>query len=373
MPIRIDTGVPAGNAIVHAFDGRSLTFAPDLRDTTQPWFYWQFRARGCAGHSLHVTCLAANCLTERGAALSVDGGRSWAWIEDYDPASAAFTLTAGEHDHLRLCLAMPYTRRDLDRWLAANAQHPDLRVHGLCRTAQHRALPWLELGRHDGGECAQVVLSARHHCCEMMASWVLEGLMDAVLADAATGRALRAGLRLLVVPLVDGDGVEAGDQGKSRHPHDHNRDYYEQARYPETRALMELVTATCDTRFRLALDLHCPWIRGGNNHHIYIVGSRDPGNAERQAAFARVLEAGRVGPLPYRAAETLAFGKDWNTTPALAPGMTCAGWMLTRAPERVTSATIEIPYAVAGGVTVDPRTARAFGADLAAAMAEFLL
>ena len=37
-----------------------------------------------------------------------------------------------------------------------------------------------------------------------------------------------------VIPFVDIDGVENGDQGKQA-PHDHNRDYINSPIYPETK------------------------------------------------------------------------------------------------------------------------------------------
>jgi hypothetical protein len=53
------------------------------------------------------------------------------------------------------------------------------------------------------------------------------------------GRWLRDRVEFLIVPFVDKDGVEEGDQGKNRHPHDHNRDYATPCLYPEVQALRE--------------------------------------------------------------------------------------------------------------------------------------
>jgi hypothetical protein len=58
-----------------------------------------------------------------------------------------------------------------------------------------------------------------------MASYSLEGLMEGILAGDDVGRWLAGHVEFLVVPFVDKDGVEEGDQGKNRRPHDHNRDY----------------------------------------------------------------------------------------------------------------------------------------------------
>ena len=70
-----------------------------------------------------------------------------------------------------------------------------------------------------------LVLTARHHACESMASHVLEGILSGVLADDDCGRRWREGWQVVAAPFMDKDGVEDGDQGKNRRPHDHNRDY----------------------------------------------------------------------------------------------------------------------------------------------------
>ncbi len=82
----------------------------------------------------------------------------------------------------------------------------------------------------------------------MMASWSLEGLMDEVLADTTDGRWLREHVEFLVVPFMDKDGVEDGDQGKNRRPHDHNRDYLGESIYPEVAAWRAFVPGWSEGR-----------------------------------------------------------------------------------------------------------------------------
>jgi len=373
MALIVDTHISAGNAIVESVDGDLIRFRPDCRDTiAEPWFYWHLRVRGCAGRQLRFELTVPWSTTIRGAAVSADDGWTWRWIPTYDPAQWAFTYDCGDADVLQFSLGMPYTQRNFERWLARHAGKADLTVHELCRTRQGRPVPLLQIGRHDGRETHQVLIAARHHCCEMMASYALEGLLDAVLADDETGRCLRETCRFLVVPMVDLDGVEAGDQGKRRHPHDHNGDYIDQPIYPETVAIRKLTQERCDHRLRFALDMHCPWVRGDNNEHIYIVGSEDPANAARQLRLAATLESVCTGPLPYRAAGTLSYGKDWNIRK---PGTTATPfgrWMIANAPGTPTVATFELPYASADGAIVDAASARAFGNDLARAIAASL-
>ncbi len=164
--------------------------------------------------------------------------------------------------------------------------------------------------------------------------------------------------------------MEDGDQGKSRIPHDHNRDYGGEdpshSIYPEARALRELAPAWSRGRADFFLDLHCPWIRGQYNEDIYFVHSSATEFTEEVERFSRILEETHTGPLPYRRANNLPVGKAWNT--GVGSGLqTSAGWARTLPGIRFASS-IEIPYANAGGAEVNAESARLFGRDLARAI-----
>jgi hypothetical protein len=216
-----------------------------------------------------------------------------------------------------------------------------------------------------------VLLTARHHACESMADYEMEGMLDAILEDSAAGRLWRENVEVLAVPFMDKDGVEDGDQGKNRIPHDHNRDYNDTSIYPEVRALREKVPAWAGGKLAVALDLHCPHIRGGTNEHIYFVGGEDPAAWARVMEFSRLLEATRTGPLPYRAAGNVPFGTAWNTATNYDQGKSCGAWTRELPGIRLASG-IELPYANVQGVEVTADAARAWGRDLARALAKYL-
>jgi hypothetical protein len=209
----------------------------------------------------------------------------------------------------------------------------------------------------------------------MMASYALEGIVEAVLADDEAGRWLREHVEFLAVPFMDRDGVEDGDQGKARRPHDHNRDYAAPCIHPEVAALRERARDWSQGKLRMALDLHCPWIRGQWNEHIYFVGMAEEETWLRVGAFCEALEAARRGPLPYRRSGNLPCGVDWNKAEEYeAPGSepnTSSRW-LSSLPGVWFGATMELPYANVEGAEVTAETARAFGRDLARAIREHL-
>jgi len=160
-----------------------------------------------------------------------------------------------------------------------------------------------------------------------MVNYVVEGMIAFMLSDPAPeAQWLRSSVEFLIVPFVDKDGVEDGDQGKNRRPRDHGRDYLDESIHPSTRALREMLPAWSDGRLAVALDLHCPHISGKHNEVIYLVGSPDERIAREQQAFSRLLELRRQGGLPFFAKDFLPFGVDWNNERNYQGGEGFARW-----------------------------------------------
>jgi hypothetical protein len=370
--IRVDADFPGGNVIVDSIDGDTLNVRQDLRDTTTDWFYWCFRVRGAAGRSLTVRFTASNVIGARGPAVSLDGGLTWRWLgmAAVEGQTFRYAVPAGTGD-VRFSFGMPYLQANLDAFLAGYRNHPNLEAGVLCATPKGRKVEWLRAGRLDGRAEQKVFITARHHCCEMMASYALEGLLDTVLAGSGPGAWLRENVEFGIVPFVDKDGVEQGDQGKNRAPRDHNRDYIGESVHATTRAIRELIPAWSAGKLRFALDLHCPWIRGGRNESIYFVGGENMAVWERVLAFCGTLSRVQTGPLVYDPKDNLPFGVDWNVAANQSAGMPCSRWTSGLPGIRVGSS-IEIPYANANGVEVNAASARLLGRDVAAALREYL-
>ncbi len=372
---RIDADFPGGNIVVQRIEGSEVFLHQDPRDTPGFWFYWYFRVRDAAGQTLRFHFTQGNVLGVRGPAVSSDGGQTWRWLgaAATDGASFAYTFP-DDGEEVRFALAMPYLQSDLDAFLARYAENPHLRVETLTHSRQGRAVEQLHLGQLNGDPDHRVLLTCRHHACESMASWTLEEILEVVLSDTPDGQWFRQHVELLVFPFMDKDGVEDGDQGKNRAPYDHNRDYLGDSIYPEVAALRQFVPEWAQSRLRLALDLHCPWIRGGgdrpgSNEQVYFVGGPSQEGWQALTEFSRILEQVRSGPLPFATRHNLPYGESWNTLKeprsfgrwaALLPGIQFAS-------------TIEIPYANAGGQPVTPDSARALGRDLAHALRAFLI
>jgi len=369
---QIDAAFPGGNIVLERIEGDDVYLHQDLRDTAGFWFYWSFRVRGAAGRTLTFHFTQGNVLAARGPAVSTDGGHTWAWLGRAAVQDATFRYRfAADAGDVRFCMGMPYLEANLREFLARHAGSPALKTATLATSQKGRPVERLHLGRLVEPEY-RVLLTARHHACEMMAGWVLDGFCDAVLADDDLGRWYRGHVEVLAVPFVDKDGVEDGDQGKNRRPHDHNRDYLGQSIYPSVAALREFVPGWSQGRLRVALDLHCPNIRpgkpGGRDEQIFFVGQPDPRQWEQAQAISAILKRVQRGPLVFDPANNIPFGREWNTLPE--PRM-CARWA-AQLPGVRFAATLEVAYAEAGGQEVTIDTARTFGHDLAAALREYL-
>ena len=365
----VDCDFPGGNVLLDGIEGDMVRVRQDLRDTRagEDWFYWYFRLRGAAGRTLTFHFPRPNTIGLRGPAASMDGGRTWRWLGAEQGGGTSFkcAIEAGVAE-ARFSFAMPYVEADLSRFLAAHEGNPHLEPATLCRTRKGRPVELLRLARLDGRCPHRVLLTCRHHCCETTASYVLEGVMAAVLDDGEHARWLREHVGFLVLPFMDKDGVQDGDQGKNRAPYDHNRDYAGRSIYPSVRALRELVPPWSDGRLRIALDLHCPWVR---DEAIQFVGTSDRDNWRRVGEFSRVLEGVRSGPLPFSRRDNLPFGQAWNT--GTGSGKSFSRWA-GELPGVLIANALETPYAVAGGQTVTLDSARALGRDLAAAVRRYL-
>lgn len=79
----------------------------------------------------------------------------------------------------------------------------------------------------------------------------------------------------------------------------------------------------------------------------------------------------RTGPLPYRMTDNLPYGEGWNVDGSYTKGKSFAKWQCAF-PAIPLASTVELPYANARGAEVNASTARAFGADLARALAHYL-
>ncbi len=360
----IDTGLPAGNVGFLKIEGDDVWFSPDLRDTEGWWFYWSFRVCNAMGRTLRFHGVAPDggeakgpLLTARGPAISKDCGLTWQWQNAATATERDFTFTFGAEDReVWFSLGMNYTQRE---WLTFTTPWQAQRTR--LTLVEGWPMEALRIGCIDNPK-RRVLVLARHHACEMMANYVMEGMI------AALDKTPAPDTEFLFVPFMDVRGVVQGDQGKNRKPRDHNRDYG-QPLYREVAAIEHTVKVWGRGRIAAVFDLHCPWIRHGRNEYVFQV--RSARCSDTQARFGEILEHVQQSGVGYRVAGDMPWGQEWNT--ATDDLERCSEWMTRPGGGEVPFATtFEIPYATSNNAEMNVARCRAFGADLIRALAEFV-
>lgn len=367
--VDIYTNFPGGNIVVDSISGNDIYLSPDLRDTSTDWFYWYFAVKANQSGRLNFHLSGQNYLTNGGPAVSTDGGVSWQWLgKDFTERSFSYQIEAGKE--VRFSMGMPYTQSHFDTFMESYRKHKSVRLETLCTTPKGRNTEKLVIGPRQASQ--KVLITARHHACEMMANYALEGFITTLLSDDNHMRRLRENVEFWIIPFMDKDGVEDGDQGKNRKPKDHNRDYNDESIYCSTGSLRKTVPAWSNGQLKAAIDLHCPWIKGNLNEHIYLVGNAQKKIEEQQVAFMQLLAKNNIGEVKFSPDNGfIAFGTAWNTAKNFTQGKSFSAWAAELEGIRL-STTFEIPYSLNEGMYLTPENLRAFGKDMAFALAEYL-
>ena len=380
--ISIDADFPSGNIQLDSISGNDVYLHQDLHDTERNWFYWYFRVKSTAGKKLtfHFThpwekLARLNVVGAQGAGVSLDGGHTWSWLGTKGATETSFEYTyPANAKEVRLSMGMPYTESNLNAFLQKYKTNPDIEKSTLVLTREGRKVERLHVGNIHGEPQYRIVFTARHHACEMMADYLIEGIIERVLAKGEEGEWFRKNVEILIIPFIDKDGVENGDQGKYRRARDHNRDYSAESIYASTLALKNYLPVWSNGKMVAGIDLHCPFIRGGEHEQIHLVGLANKEVEQQQEKFSTILEKlSQANPsLPYKLSYNIPYGTSWNNDANNTKGKSFAKWV-SEFKEVKLATTIEFPYATASGKMITQENARAYGHIIAKAMYEYLL
>jgi hypothetical protein len=179
----------------------------------------------------------------------------------------SFTFTVTDPDTMSFAFLYPYTLRDVHAWIATRSR--SVRPSTLCKSLGGVDVPIIywdcETQRCrdpltlDFGERGKplIVMVARHHPGETVASFAMEGFMDSLFSEV--GNKLRENFSFLLVPMVNVDGVVCGYQRVSLTGYDMNRTWVapKADRNPVEFALVQLLDKMVKTRRLLfLLDYH---------------------------------------------------------------------------------------------------------------------
>ncbi|OQC14181.1 MAG: Zinc carboxypeptidase [Lentisphaerae bacterium ADurb.Bin082] len=358
-PWSIDCDFPGGNIVVERQEGDKAWVHHDLRGTSPWWFYWYFRVKNAGGKTLQFIFTKKFLMHNQGVCVSVDGGQTWAWSGaqalNPDGVPGFRYIVPGGASEIRFAISFPYLQEHLQRLLA---ELPAVTVGELCRSRHGRSVELLRLGNPQAKR--KLYLTARHHACESNGNWVMEGALREICADSDVGEWFRQNVDVLAVPFVDKDGVEEGDQGKDRTPHDHNRDYDDdRVIYPEVAAIKKLVPEWSAGSSIIATDFHCPYING---RHAYMVPVGEEQNLVNMRRFVQIVADLHPGPGAFREDDHggLTKGNVYKN------GIQSTRWLSTL-PGMLMCGTLETPYCQIHDAAVTPANLIVLGRSFAKA------
>lgn len=261
-----------GNIILKEITENSASVRINYRDSA-PWCYWAFKVCGAQGRTVTFE-FSEDAVGYPGAAVSNDF-KNWRWTHPneyrYDAKDRQrFTYTfADDEDEVYFAHNVLYNPDDF-----RNVDFMQKSV--LCIDSDGTPVPMASMGEGEN----VILMTARHHACEAPANYVLEGTLRELHNN------LPANCRVLAVPFVDMAGVVAGDQGKGRFPHDHNRDYIDQSLYTTVKAVKELIAKE---NIKYVFDFHSPCHLSSGNDSTSLVNAYEhlrPDMLELSSLFA---------------------------------------------------------------------------------------
>jgi|GEM_PF-1099002 len=376
-PLTIYNDYPGGNILVDSIVGDQIYIHQDINGIWGNWFYWNFKVKGATPGKTYTFNFThpwedvkkMQVVGVHGPAISLDEGKTWTWAGKENTTAHSFTYTFPSNTSVvQLSAVIPYTEADYTRFMERYKNHPNVYERGLTVSEGGRKVECLHIGKVAGNVSHKVLITARHHACESMGSFVLEGLIEAVLEDDTDGKWLRENVEFLLIPFMDKDGVEESRQGKNQRPRDHNSDYKGESLWASVSALKSFVPKWGGQSIKVALDIHCPFISGGSHESVYMVENfREPTQVQ-QSLFSAHLERSVKNSLPYKESNNIKFGTSWNKGKK---DSRFSDWAHSMNSVRLVS-TIEMPYANASGTVVTAENTRVFGRDLASAIAKYL-
>ena len=350
--MKIHSDFIGGNIDVVRVTDAEVFLKNQIRDTMEDWFYWAFCIEGAQGKTLTIH-FDKKWVGYYGPAVS-HNLRDWHWLhsEEKVGASDTFTYTFGNEEKcVYFAHDMLYHPKHFEEFCS---QH-GLKIETLCFSETGYPVPYLVVG--SGTET--LLLTARHHACEATGNYVMEGVIDELLQHPLEG------LKIIAVPFVDYDGVVHGDQGKSRNPWDHNRDYDagKPSIYQTVATIREIAARE---HIRYAFDFHSPWHLGNENDRVFIPRKHNE-SIKSEMRFANLFERA-ITPkaLPYSAAHTFPADFSWNSS-----NTSCFGNYMYWTAGAELAFTLETPYFDVSGCPFSQEGARETGRCFAKALSRY--
>lgn len=348
-PLVVTSDFPGGSVAVEAIDqeARSIAFKPALHPDRGSRQWWYFKVTGIEpGETLTLTAGGGASALPDQAAASLDNRT---WVHTGPGEKAKGTATWRHRVDAReayFAWGPPFVPAIAEERFARLAKAcPHAKPFELCRTRDGHSVPALKIAEPGADGAAPrygLWIQARQHATELGSSWICMGMAEWLASDDPRAAALRRKADVTFIPIMDVDNVIRGAGGKNEKPHDHNRDWSDDARYPSVAAAMKnLREMTAAGRCDVFFDLHGP---GAEPKEAYFhIGVRSLLTDLQRANLDRFLAAAKqevTGPLKlgsktvesgekYDKVNWKKISKNWaydNTTPHILSITLEAAW-----------------------------------------------
>lgn len=371
--LSFSTEFEGGNGFIEKISNDSIWITPDTRNIVGDWFYWAIEVTSDTECDL-TFCLPPYKIPAFGVAFSYDGGVNWSWSKmEEDRYIQTFTMYFTSNKPVRLSMGFPYTNSNWQKFVS-KLDKGAFRIETLCVSSKNEPVPMMLFENNENAVSfkPKIVITARHHACEMMTNYVLEGMITSFVKDDQLKSFLEL-FDVLIIPFVDYDGVQNGDQGKNRYPRDHNRDYSGESIYTTTKAIRDYLPMWAQDNLYMAIDLHCPGILGKEHEFMHIVGSKTERYANAEMMFAAHLaEHTSDNKLMFDETSILKYGTSWNNDRSEIQGDSFKTWCQKQFPNSKLSCSFEVPYANSNGEKITAENLKDFGKAMTYAISDFL-
>lgn len=297
----------------------AVTIAPEgLPVNPSPWYGFSVRAQ--ALQTVRIQFRYEHGQQRYWPHLSTDGNH-WrkASAAEFRTAGAPVLTTQVGPRALQIFAQPPVTASDYRDWEQRLAQRVDLRQEVIGHSVEGRPLALLRFGNPAAQRVLLVI--GRQHPPETTGAHALMKFVDRLTANTAVAREFRRRTLVLVVPVVNPDGVAHGNWRGNAHCVDVNRDWgtFNQPETRAVRAVMQRELWGAGRKLVFAIDFHSTW-----NDVLYTVRddpSRAPGGLLR--AWIDGLQTAFPGSAREVAnAATSTVFKNWVYSTYGAPAVT---------------------------------------------------
>ncbi len=258
--VLIDTNFEGGNFAaceIGAANNISILIRPEDDPPINPSPWYSFRVTPRAATTARITLTFEEGYARYWPKLSHDG-HSWT------PAADALVSRSETDNSLTLDLALGHqtiyvsgqelvTTPFYYSWIRELDARDDISTRLVGASVQGRPIFAAKTGNQD----EVVLLLGRQHPPEVTGAFAMRAFVDAVLGESELARRFRARFAIVIVPIINPDGVALGHWRHNVNGVDLNRDWGPFTQ-PETRAVAEFLDEqlASGARLRLMLDFH---------------------------------------------------------------------------------------------------------------------